>query len=1177
MSMSPLFIDNNLADLEDVDEARRNLGLGSMSTMASNDVLITGGKISTDEFKLIPKSNLLSNAAYFLKSVDFEKGAVDWVEIPSVDWVTDDPENIQLSKFNQDVDYVTRESLAPVAFTGDFNDISNIPQSLADIYQDDVLHKFLVIESNLSDIDDPVAARSNLGLGTLASQNSNDVRVTNIIVENSLTLPAHFGNGFLRVDSFSNVSAVEHFDMATDTRPGIVFTCNVNTDDPNSVPTSQLLSNIQSDIRENIASLKLDDVNDMVNSFQLTDKLLFKSNLLSEFSNESDRIIARNNIGLGDICLQSSNDVTLSNLVVDSLKFNQGLNAQKKLLSFDSSNLSTFVDIIDIAPPSASNPGVVYTITDFDQYIPDERSNVSVLTADGFDHFADRINKRITDIQNSIPKGITDLNGDDTYLNSMNNLSDLRDVMTAKSNLGLAQVATSGKYDDLIGKPFAISEFSNDVGFLEPSNNLSDVADKVQARINLGLGTMASQDIDNVKIQGGFVKFEQLEVKREFIFKDEEDTPNGKILVCADANGKMEWGELPRASFTEYGTVKISDHVKVNDTRTDVVPNCKSFATIENNIYRKMELAIRNYVLTPEFTERVLFMDEVKATEFSNMEHEHGVALSNLAYAETQLENTSNLDYQKFLVSNLTEELNYAIPLISNLSSNFSNQSNIIFENSNLIQNQIITIEDLVHENTDLGDNLVILNSNNSHQSNQIFILRNLSTNQSNIIVDLAASNAILESETFEQSNLIVYFSNLSFSYSNDIDDLNEITDDLEIDLDQERRKLSEALQKIEILEGNAYASEYGYLVNYGLVLNENDNSAQRITNSDFFIGVGFDLSPPTKVIIKNIATPLFGMNHDGSVNLIAQNDINGPSNVDLFGGSINIDMDPTEAQHVIPLHDETNLRDAFPVNILDVTTHEGARKFKSDFDNVGSLLYSRDGIVFSGINALCGYVQLSDKNFHAQAVSREDGIFLRRNEIIVDFIAYYHLPILFENVKAEEDMGQYDFYLSSLVSNRLDDMAYRVQTGQTSIENEITLENTSLGNFNVSFYPHIRVIKWKNEYDPSFNYIGNQDISDDFMTALGWGNPMDISTIVAKYLNTNNGSDWIRKLVELTFAHLKHGKPLKTLNVPDMLVVDSIYALVTTSNFASYFQLETLQTEMTFKLKKEAFSGYLY
>ncbi len=366
-------------------------------------------------------------------------------------------------------------------------------------------------------------------------------------------------------------------------------------------------------------------------------------------------------------------------------------------------------------------------------------------------------------------------------------------------------------------------------------------------------------------------------------------------------------------------------------------------------------------------------------------------------------------------------------------------------------------------------------------------------------------------------------------------------------------------------------------------MLFNDDNSVQRIKNADFFIGLNFDVAiPPTRGIIKRL-TPLFAMSNDGSVTLFNQEDIDGQNNVDIKNGSIDITLNSNEeGLHIFPLHAQTNIRDAFPVNILDVTTHEGSRKFKGDFDNVGSLLYSRDGIAFSGMNALCGYVQLSDSNLHAQCMGRDESIFLKRNEVIVDFIAYYHLPLLFEHVKDANDLVQYNFYMSSIVENRLDDKVYRILSGQSVIETvhhqQVEIQNIALANYNVSFYPHIRVIKWKNEYEASFEYIGNQDKSDELLTALGWGNPMNAATIVNKYINTNNGSNWIHKLTELTFAHLKYGKPLKTLNTSDMLVVNTIYSMISTSNDPDdFFMIQTLHTEITFKIRKEAFSSYLY
>ena len=81
-----LFVDNNLSDLTDIVLARKNLDLGNLATINSNEVTITGGNISIDKLQLYPNEININNSNYFLKNKDLN-GNIEWFEIPSLEWL----------------------------------------------------------------------------------------------------------------------------------------------------------------------------------------------------------------------------------------------------------------------------------------------------------------------------------------------------------------------------------------------------------------------------------------------------------------------------------------------------------------------------------------------------------------------------------------------------------------------------------------------------------------------------------------------------------------------------------------------------------------------------------------------------------------------------------------------------------------------------------------------------------------------------------------------------------------------------------------------------------------------------------------------------------------------------------------------------------------------------------
>lgn len=601
--MAYLIADNNLADLFDITKSRTNLGLGNVSTMNSNDIRITGGNIEIDSLRFVPSSNL-GNTNYVLKNADTE-GSVEWFEVPSIGWLDSNQNNIRISGFCNDVNYVRSNQLASVAFSGSYLDLSNVPQSLREVYSNDVLNEFLYSACNLSDVHNVEQARNNLGLGTLALQDPDNVSLERLIVTDTLKLENLHSNGYLYINS-SNEVEMKNFSIATSTTPGIVYKTDTLIDNSNFVPTSELLYNVNSNLNEQISNLQLGDLNAIVSLFG-QNEYLFKTNLLSEFSNDQQRQTARQNLGLGDIATQNSATFSVSNITLSNLQFHTTEDISDKVLTFGDDKRSQFKSLDEFLA-TETNAGSVYIINDYMNYVPDTKSNVSVISYTALSNYIYTLTSELNTLKANIPTNINDLEGSDVYLRANNNLSDLTNKEDARSNLELKRVAVTGKYSDLEDYPYNVSRFNNDVGFIVGQSNLSDLNDIVAARANLGLGSMATQDLNDVRISGGYVHFKHLKVNDKFYYRASTN-PTGKFLVAGNSSGKLEWKSLPVATESEYGLVRVSDELQVRDSRRDVVPTCRLFAEIEERItYRLLaaqEQHYRNYFTSEAYLKLV--------------------------------------------------------------------------------------------------------------------------------------------------------------------------------------------------------------------------------------------------------------------------------------------------------------------------------------------------------------------------------------------------------------------------------------------------------------------------------------------------------------------------------------------------------------------------------------------
>jgi hypothetical protein len=117
----------------------------------------------------------------------------------------------------------------------------------------------------------------------------------------------------------------------------------------------------------------------------------------------------------------------------------------------------------------------------------------------------------------------------------------------------LCNVAFTGDYEDLTGKPSNLNDFYENSIYMRIQNNLSELLNPEEARNNLGLGPLAIQDTY-------FVSVSNLFVTSEFRFYPDPKLSSleGKFLALGEGN-KTEWVDLPIATEDTYGIVQLQD------------------------------------------------------------------------------------------------------------------------------------------------------------------------------------------------------------------------------------------------------------------------------------------------------------------------------------------------------------------------------------------------------------------------------------------------------------------------------------------------------------------------------------------------------------------------------------------------------------------------------------------
>lgn len=558
---------NNLADVENIFEARRNLGFGTLSYFDSNSVRIEGGSVRADSFRL-NSPNARIDRFLVCKSND---GTVDFVDANLGDWITSNLEDIKFSDFDTSDVVFQQNNLTTVAFTGSYTDLTDTPASFSELENDLV---FLRKDLTNADLD---SVKETLGLGSFAYVDpGNPLTFEQLTVTGNLNFPnvvVDDNPKYLRIrpdgstywDSITKASVSDY---------GVVKLSDSYQDTSSNTAASIVaIRTMYNDIQQqldNIGSVSLaSEIQDTI----MQQGLMKKANNLSELDN---LVYARSNLGFSANMetlltgINNNNTISVDNLVVNSnLVFESTGLTQLGADTYLAVNNQGKVIPRNLQYASEEFAGFVLLTSDYEFAFSQDAQDVDkmVLSMSGFSNFIENVyNARYASLSNSIDPKIRALYHE--YMRVDDNIR-VDNPSIARQHLNLHDVAHTGDFFQLANRPSNVSAFSNDSGFVYRESNLLDLVDIDQARRNLMIGSVAYYDSNNVTVLGGNGTFSNLTIHKHMQYNYDTTTNyQNMYLKAINPTGDCRWTRLPDATSTEKGIVRLeSDHTKYDDQK----------------------------------------------------------------------------------------------------------------------------------------------------------------------------------------------------------------------------------------------------------------------------------------------------------------------------------------------------------------------------------------------------------------------------------------------------------------------------------------------------------------------------------------------------------------------------------------------------------------------------------
>lgn len=435
---------NNLSDLTSSTTARTNLGLGTMATQAANSVSISGGSIvNITDLAIADGGTGASTAADARTNLGVTATGQDPAYMLKANNLSD-VANITTSRNNLGLGTMATQNAASVAITG--GTIAGITD--------------LAVADGGTGSSTAAGARTNLGATTVGS--------------NFFTLPDPSAITFIRVNADNTVSTLDaaSFRAAIGAGGGSGSVSSVSgVGSVNGITLSGTVTSA--------GNLTLGGA---LTGVDLTTQVSGALPVANGGTGSTSASGARTNLGLGTMAVQNANTVAiLGGSIVDITDLaiaDGGTGASTAAGARTNLGLGTIAT--QNANAVAITGGTISGISDLS--IADGGTGASTAA----------------DARTNL--GVSGTGQDTTYLFRANNLSDVNNASTARSNLGLGTMATQASSSVSItgGSITGIT----DLAIADGGTGASTAAD---ARTNLGLGTMATQNSNSVSITGGSI------------------------------------------------------------------------------------------------------------------------------------------------------------------------------------------------------------------------------------------------------------------------------------------------------------------------------------------------------------------------------------------------------------------------------------------------------------------------------------------------------------------------------------------------------------------------------------------------------------------------------------------------------------------------------------------------